>query len=124
MKPGRSGSRHRVFAEFVEAEGEPGREEMDALLDYVFRFFLSREPDEAERPVAESSEPLLVRDARPGRLPRLLTWLAERAPGEVVEELGGRVGLDLGEGLLQHALHFARREARLADDLAQPRQRQ
>ncbi|XP_043238562.1 F-box only protein 7-like [Amphibalanus amphitrite] len=45
------------------------------------------EPDEAERPVAESSEPLLVRDARPGRLPRLLTWLAERAPADSPEHL-------------------------------------
>ena len=46
-----------------------------------------REEEEEERLQGESAEPLLVRHARPGRLPRLLTWLAEQAPADSPEHL-------------------------------------
>ena len=46
---GRSGSRHKAFAEFVKSEGTPDQTEFDAVLEYAIKFLLDRGMTDADR---------------------------------------------------------------------------
>lgn len=46
---GRTGSRHKVYSEFMAKEGTPSLEEMDAVLDFTIQFLLERKATPEDR---------------------------------------------------------------------------
>ncbi|MGC6567732.1 MAG: DUF1588 domain-containing protein [Akkermansiaceae bacterium] len=103
---GREGSRHRVYKEFLEGEGEVSREEMEEVLAFTLKFLLDRKvrPEDLERYLEGFFEPNLKESGRYHALRGLLT-IVMMSP-----EFLFRMELGLGEELPDGRRMLAPRE--------------